>query len=123
VQKLADAYGLEVANKYIQCAIGGDKAYPKIARPPGWRVFVTMSAAANAEDEDIDGIFDAATTIFDPSIAGARSVVERVFARMKKYAIVEKPTSLREDKRTEKVIRLVAALVNWTARFNNITQI
>jgi hypothetical protein len=123
VQKLADAYGHEVANKYIECAIGGDKAYPKIARPPGWRVFVTMSAGANAEDEAIDGVFDAATTIMDPGIAGARSVIERVFARIKKYAIVEKPTSLRDDKHTEKVIRLVAALVNWTARFNNITQI
>jgi hypothetical protein len=70
-----------------------------------------MSAAANAEDEDIDGICDAATTIMDPGIVGARSVIERVLARIKKYAIVEKPTSLRDDKHTEKVIRLVAALV------------
>jgi hypothetical protein len=123
VQKLTDMYDYDVNQEYISCAIGGDKAYPKIRRPPGWRVYCTMSAADNAVDEAIDGVFDEATTIMDPGIAGARSVVERVFARMKKYSIMQKHSSLRSDERSEKVIRLVAALVNWTAKFNKVLQI
>jgi hypothetical protein len=56
----------------FKLAIGGDKAYPNIARPPNFLSYVTMTANAECDDGK-DGV----DYIRDPDIAPFRSVVER----------------------------------------------
>jgi hypothetical protein len=71
---------------------------------------INVANHSNAEDEDIDGICDAATTITDPGIVDARSVITSACAH-EEVRDRRKADFSSRDKHTEKVIRLVAALV------------
>lgn len=56
-------------------SLGGDKAYPRIRRPPGWHIHTTKTSASAADASD-PGCF------VDPAIAVHRSVVEQCIGKI-----------------------------------------
>lgn len=75
--------------------IGGDKGYRAVLPPPKWLMLITKSGeqsgdqgnATNGDDGGSNPI-ENDSIIFSPSIAKHRSVVERVFGRLKEWRIL-----------------------------------
>ena len=136
--KLAKWYGgkdghLVINGSKYQLCMCGDKAYPRAKLPPGWRGRVTKSGEqtndVNDDGEEIEGSSVAAgaqppaDVDFDPEVAKLRGVVERVICLMKTWGIMTGMTHMTDQTKADKIVRFVAALVNWTLRRRKITQV
>ena len=64
----------------ITPSIAGDKAFPRIKIPDGWKLHTTRIKASKADLKDVK-------CVVDPNIAPHRSAVERVIMRIKKWRI------------------------------------
>jgi DDE superfamily endonuclease len=122
-QQLAKAYesGQVTLNGITyQREMGGDKAYPHMSKPGGWRVRVTKTAE-ETKDVGTDGqekgpkACDAKLqdVFFDPSMARLRGVVERTIGKVKSWPIFQNPKACSTLMRTYKMVWFSCALVNW----------
>jgi hypothetical protein len=120
-----------------QFIIGGDKAYPRIHVPGGWKVVVTKTAQDNegqnirflahglppVQTSNTDWtkyhIADNTSSVISGTIARWRSIVERTFAVVKNWKILanKNATSPTDRKESEKLIRVVCALANISMGF------
>ena len=93
-------------------------------KPNGWRAIVTKSAEAEIPAADDDEIAQNSDNVsFDPAIVVVRSVIERVFARMKQFGILRNPVLMSTAGRAGKIVKLVGAFVNWEIRNNKVEKI
>jgi len=109
VQLLSQFYKLDPNVTY---AVGGDKAYPKINKPAGWKCYVTMTADKNeAVDNDI---------IRDPSIARFRAVVEKTIGAIKDWKILfhQSLISKLAIEEVSWIVTVVTALTNYQQEEN-----
>lgn len=92
----------------ITPTIAGDKAYPRIKIPDGWKLHTTRVKASKADLKD-------AKCVIDPKVAPHRSVVERVIMRIKKWKIWGKETflSLQSLSFLSKLLLVTCALTNY----------
>lgn len=128
VEKLTKFYGkngtIIVNGTEYYFGIIGDKAYGLMKKPNGWRAIVTKSAEAEIQAADGDEIAQSSDNVsFDPAIAVVRSVIERVFARMKQFGILRNPVLMSTAGRAGKIVKLVGAFVNWEIRNNKVEKI
>jgi len=120
-----------------QLTIGGDKAYPRIKLPGGWKVVVTKTAKDNVgqgirffqngiphdptsnQDPDSYHVADDTQSVISGTIAKWRSTVERTFAVIKQFKILSAKfaTSKKDKDRSENLIRIVCALANVAMGF------
>lgn len=120
-----------------QLTIGGDKAYPRIKLPGGWKVVVTKTAKDNAgqgirffqngiphdptsnQDPDSWHVADDTQSVISGTIAKWRSTVERTFAVVKQFKILSAKfaTTKKDRKRAANLIRIVCALANVAMGF------
>jgi hypothetical protein len=113
IGKLRAAYGAageaRVGRRAYRMGVCGDKAYPNIELPEGWHLIITKSGQADASKSA-----RTKNVSFNPAIAVLRSVVERVFARMKQWKILVSGTSfISNPVYAELVVTFIAALTNW----------
>jgi len=113
-------YGREsrINGRTFGFAICGDKAYANLTVPNGWHLYVTKSG-----EHDKEG--DMPNRHFDGRVAKLRSVVERTIGRMKAMSLLAQDSSFVSMKvsRADQVVKLSAALVNWTINAHNVEQI
>lgn len=120
-----------------QLTIGGDKAYPRIKLPGGWKVVVTKTAKDNAgqgirffqngiphdptsnQDPGSYHVADDTQSVISGTIAKWRSTVERTFAVVKQFKILSAKfaTTKKDRKRSANLIRIVCALANVAMGF------
>ena len=81
-------------------------------------MYVTKSG-----EDDKEG--DMPNRHFDGRVAKLRSVVERTIGRMKAMSLLAQDSSFVSMKvsRADQVVKLSAALVNWTINAHNVEQI
>ena len=108
VESLKQAY--PVRTEGYSYAIGGDKAYPGLQRPDGWKSYVTMTA-----EEVEGGIRDQVHFFRDAGIARFRAVVERAIGAVKKWRLLENEAFLTKVrvKELEEILLVICALTNY----------
>ena len=120
-QELSDKY--QNGGNGYQLAIGGDKAYKGVVRPKGWLNYVTMTALAEEEKEEVNGEKqedDNKEYIADPGIARFRSTVERTIGAMKKWKILSNEALISQIDCDEmnQLIVFIAGLTNHQLKHN-----
>jgi hypothetical protein len=120
-KKLEEKYqedGLEEGWKYVMC---GDKAYPFIAVPDGWLVYITKSGEDTKDiDEDGNEVGVAAKNAklphvyFDPGIARLRGVVERVIGRIKSWGFFQSKSHCYNGERVRWCLKIACGIINWS---------
>lgn len=121
---------------HLKFVIGGDKAYKSINMPPSWRLMTTLTAkrmgdesATQVKDEEDGAVWTRppvrkaygevpsdgtqVTVIHTEKLAAHRAVVERVFAAMKDWLILDAREWLFWNMdRVSSIITIIAALTN-----------
>lgn len=97
--------------------VGGDKGYVHIAPPTGWRLVLTKTADTTNEpdpdaEEPADGRQVVPKYVSDAGIAVFRAVVERTFARVKKWSGLKNALLAEHGETCKKLIDVVCAIVN-----------
>lgn len=128
-EKLEKEYGnVEVEEGWSFC-IGGDKGYPYISVPSGWKLYITKSGE-NTKDVDENGEEVEGTEkrkmphlILDPGIARLRGVVERVIGRIKKWGIFQSKYHCYDVERVGCLVAISSGIVNWCFENNLVKKI
>ena len=110
VYLLKEAYPL--TSEEHTFAIGGDKAYPGLERPDGWKSIVTM-----------DGMKDKVDFFRDSGIAKFRAVVERTICAVKKWRILRNESFLTKIDGNElnELHLVICALTNYQLQYHGGT--
>ena len=108
VNLLKEAYPLRSEEHTF--AIGGDKAYPGLERPDGWKNVVTMTA-----EVEEDGMKDQVHFFRDAGIARFRAVVERTICAVKKWRILRNESFMTKIAVQElyELLLVICALTNY----------
>jgi hypothetical protein len=131
--------GADLDEKMVFC-LGGDKAYPYILLPNGWKLFVTMTSGEVISHQEAEEATEATREIFGnrsqmvpefvhhinddprrkrcPLIAKSRSVVERVIGAMKEYKILENVPyiSRQQINHVYMLVVVIAGLCNYNLK-------
>ena len=116
VNLLKEAYPLRSEEHTF--AIGGDKAYPGLERPDGWKSIVTMTA-----EVEEDGMKDKVDFFRDSGIARFRAVVERTICAVKKWRILRNESFLTKIDGNElnELLLVICALTNYQLQYHGGT--
>ena len=127
----------DVTNSYT-LGIGGDKGYRRLRVPEGWHLFVTQSGEVTGID-DYDMTVDTEVSEmhvyrdivpdeffliyqskrdnehYAPEVASPRSVVERVFAKIKKWRSLSNLSAINRMKgmKVQAMVDVICALCNY----------
>lgn len=120
-EKLEERYKEEELEDGWTFAIGGDKGYPFISIPKGWKLYITKSGE-NSKDVNEEGVESgepikkakAEHVVLDPGIARLRGVVERVIGRIKSWEIFASKYYCSNVKRVKKLVEIVCGIINWS---------
>jgi len=95
-----------------QVMIGADKGYRAVIPPPGIRMVITKTGTSTAPDASHGESEKNSGNEFNPAVAKFRAVVERAFQKMKRWTILSSKYHVRTVKRTNRIVHIVAGLVN-----------
>lgn len=118
VQKLTNFYKLRQKN--LTLCIGGDKGYRAVEPPPGWKMLITKSGEKSGDDGQSISAKDSGmekivskNIEFDEKIAKHRSVVERVFSKLKLWQILTTKRHLFRTTLSQKNVFVICSIYNY----------